>query len=50
MPSNMAATALRGGMRLIAVLLGVPDVGAVSGDTLRAMDSAALLDLSLIHI
>jgi serine-type D-Ala-D-Ala carboxypeptidase (penicillin-binding protein 5/6) len=41
---NMAATAVRGGMRLIAVVLGVPDAGGVSGDTLRAMDSAAVLD------
>jgi D-alanyl-D-alanine carboxypeptidase (penicillin-binding protein 5/6) len=41
---NMAATAVRGGMRLIAVVLGVPDVGRVSGDTLRAIDAAAVLD------
>ena len=41
---NIAATAERGGMRLIAVILGVPDVGAVSGAVLRATDSAALLD------
>ena len=41
---NIAATAERGGMRLISVILGVPDVGAVSGAVLRASDSAALLD------
>ena len=41
---NMAATAVRAGMRLIAVVLGVPDTGGVSGDRLRAIDSAAVLD------
>ncbi len=41
---NMAATAARDGMRLIAVVLGVPDTGGVSGDRLRAIDSAAVLD------
>ncbi len=41
---NIAATAERGGMRLISVILGVPDVGAVSGAVLRASESAALLD------
>jgi D-alanyl-D-alanine carboxypeptidase (penicillin-binding protein 5/6) len=41
---NIAATAERGGMRLISVILGVPDVGAVSGAVLRASESATLLD------
>jgi D-alanyl-D-alanine carboxypeptidase (penicillin-binding protein 5/6) len=41
---NIAVTAERGGMRLISVILGVPDVGAVSGSVLRASESAALLD------
>jgi D-alanyl-D-alanine carboxypeptidase (penicillin-binding protein 5/6) len=42
---NMAATALRDGMRLISVVLGVPDgPGGVSGERLREDDSAALLD------
>jgi len=41
---NMAVTAERSGMRLISVILGVPDVGAVSGAVLRATESAALLD------
>ncbi len=31
-------------MRLIAVILGVPDVGPVSGAARRAVESAALLD------
>ncbi len=41
---NIAVTAERAGMRLISVILGVPDVGAVSGAALRAAESAALLD------
>jgi D-alanyl-D-alanine carboxypeptidase (penicillin-binding protein 5/6) len=41
---NIAVTAERAGMRLISVILGVPDVGAVSGAELRASESAALLD------
>jgi serine-type D-Ala-D-Ala carboxypeptidase (penicillin-binding protein 5/6) len=42
---NMAATALREGMRLISVVLGVPDgPGGVSGERLREDDIAALLD------
>jgi len=41
---NIAVTAERAGMRLIAVILGVPDVGPVSGAALRATESAALLD------
>jgi D-alanyl-D-alanine carboxypeptidase (penicillin-binding protein 5/6) len=41
---NIAVTAERGGMRLIAVLLGVPDAGRVSGAVRRAEESAALLD------
>ncbi|HET6452424.1 MAG TPA: D-alanyl-D-alanine carboxypeptidase family protein [Spirochaetia bacterium] len=41
---NIAVTAERGGMRLIAVLLGVPDTGRVSGAARRATESAALLD------
>jgi serine-type D-Ala-D-Ala carboxypeptidase (penicillin-binding protein 5/6) len=41
---NMAATAVRGGLRLIAVVLGVPDSGGVSGETWRSRDVAALLD------
>ena len=41
---NMAVTAERAGMRLISVILGVPDIGAVSGAVLRASESAALLD------
>jgi D-alanyl-D-alanine carboxypeptidase (penicillin-binding protein 5/6) len=41
---NIAVTAARAGMRLISVILGVPDVGAVSGASLRAAESAALLD------
>lgn len=41
---NIAVTAERGGMRLISVILGVPDSGPVSGAALRAVESAALLD------
>jgi serine-type D-Ala-D-Ala carboxypeptidase (penicillin-binding protein 5/6) len=41
---NIAVTAERGGMRLISVILGVPNVGNISGATLRATQSAALLD------
>ncbi len=41
---NMAVTAERAGMRLISVILGVPDIGAVSGAVLRATETAALLD------
>jgi len=41
---NIAVTAERAGMRLISVILGVPDVGGVSGAVLRATESAALLD------
>jgi D-alanyl-D-alanine carboxypeptidase (penicillin-binding protein 5/6) len=41
---NIAVTAERDGMRLISVILGVPDVGGVSGAELRATESAALLD------
>jgi D-alanyl-D-alanine carboxypeptidase (penicillin-binding protein 5/6) len=41
---NIAVTAERAGMRLISVILGVPDVGQVSGAVLRAVESAALLD------
>jgi D-alanyl-D-alanine carboxypeptidase (penicillin-binding protein 5/6) len=41
---NIAVTAERAGMRLISVILGVPDVGSVSGATLRAAESAELLD------
>ena len=41
---NIAVTAERGGMRLISVILGVPDSGPVSGVALRAEESAALLD------
>ncbi len=41
---NIAVTADRGGMRLIAVILGVPDAGRVSGEIRRATESAALLD------
>jgi serine-type D-Ala-D-Ala carboxypeptidase (penicillin-binding protein 5/6) len=41
---NIAVTAERAGMRLISVILGVPDVGPVSGAVLRASESAALLD------
>jgi D-alanyl-D-alanine carboxypeptidase (penicillin-binding protein 5/6) len=41
---NIAVTAERAGMRLISVILGVPDVGAVSGAALRAVESASLLD------
>jgi len=41
---NIAVTAERAGLRLISVILGVPDVGSVSGAVLRAAESAALLD------
>jgi D-alanyl-D-alanine carboxypeptidase (penicillin-binding protein 5/6) len=41
---NIAVTAERAGMRLVSVILGVPDFGAVSGAALRAVESAALLD------
>ena len=41
---NLAATAERAGMRLISVILGVPDTAATSGSVLRAVESAALLD------
>jgi len=41
---NLAATAERAGMRLISVILGVPDTAAVSGAVLRAVESATLLD------
>ncbi len=41
---HMAATAERDGMRLIAVVLGVPEEPGASGEELRARDSAALLD------
>jgi D-alanyl-D-alanine carboxypeptidase (penicillin-binding protein 5/6) len=41
---NIAVTAERDGMRLVSVILGVPDVGRVSGADLRATESAALLD------
>ncbi len=40
---NIAATAARDGMRLIAVLLGVPGDTPASGSALRARESAALL-------
>jgi serine-type D-Ala-D-Ala carboxypeptidase (penicillin-binding protein 5/6) len=41
---NFAATALRGGMRLISVILGVPDQGPVGGLRMRAIESEELLD------
>ena len=41
---NLAATAERAGMRLISVILGVPDTAAASGAVLRAVESASLLD------
>ena len=41
---NIAATAMRGGMRLISVVLGVPNQGGVSGGSLRIRESAELLD------
>ncbi len=43
---HMAVTAMRDSMRLIAVVMGIPDAGegGLSGETLRAEDSAALLD------
>jgi D-alanyl-D-alanine carboxypeptidase (penicillin-binding protein 5/6) len=41
---NIAATAERAGMRLIAVVLGVPDVGDMNGADVRTVESAALLN------
>jgi len=41
---NIAATAERGDMRLIAVMLGIPDVGRVNGAVVRTRESEALLD------
>jgi serine-type D-Ala-D-Ala carboxypeptidase (penicillin-binding protein 5/6) len=41
---NLAATATRDGMRLISVMLGVPDVGGVSGADVRTRETEALLD------
>jgi D-alanyl-D-alanine carboxypeptidase (penicillin-binding protein 5/6) len=41
---NIAVTAERAGMRLVCVILGVPDSGGVSGAVLRATESARLLD------
>ena len=41
---NIAVTAERAGMRLISIILGVPDSGGVSGAALRATESARLLD------
>ena len=41
---NIAATAERGDMRLIAVMLGVPDVGRVNGAVVRTRESESLLD------
>ena len=41
---NIAATAERGDMRLIAVMLGIPDVGRVNGAVIRTRESEALLD------
>jgi serine-type D-Ala-D-Ala carboxypeptidase (penicillin-binding protein 5/6) len=41
---NFAATARRGGMRLISVILGVPDQGPVGGLAMRAIESEELLD------
>jgi len=41
---NIAVTAERSGMRLVCVILGVPDSGGVSGAVLRATESARLLD------
>ena len=46
---NIAATAARAGMRLIAVVLGVPDVGRVSGAVLRTTESEALLDYGFLN-
>ncbi len=46
---NIAATAERGGMRLIAVVLGVPDVGRESGAVLRTRESEALLDYGFVN-
>ena len=40
---NIAATAERAGMRLIAVVLGVPNVGSMNGAEVRTMESEALL-------
>ncbi|MFP4612140.1 MAG: D-alanyl-D-alanine carboxypeptidase family protein [Spirochaetaceae bacterium] len=41
---NMAVTAERGGMRLLAVVLGVEAASIAEGSRLRADDAAALLD------
>jgi serine-type D-Ala-D-Ala carboxypeptidase (penicillin-binding protein 5/6) len=41
---NFAATAQRGGMRLISVILGIPDQVPGGGLRTRAIESAALLD------
>ena len=41
---NIAVTAERNGMRLICVILGVPDSRGMSGEALRAIESARLLD------
>jgi len=41
---NIAVTADRDGMRLVCVILGVPDTRGVSGAVLRATESARLLD------
>lgn len=41
---NFAATAERGGMRLISVILGVPDQGPGGGLRMRAVESEQLLD------
>ena len=41
---NIAVTSERAGMRLVCVILGVPDSGGVSGAVLRATESARLLD------
>lgn len=41
---NIAVTAERDGMRLVGVILGVPESGGVSGEARRAAESARLLD------
>ncbi len=41
---NMAVTAERGGMRLVAVVLGVPREGRHGGERLRAIESEELLN------
>jgi D-alanyl-D-alanine carboxypeptidase (penicillin-binding protein 5/6) len=46
---NIAATAERGDMRLIAVLLGVPDVGRMNGAVVRTRESEALLDYGFMN-